>query len=254
MKKEGPKTKTFTFKDKLCARAKPGQFLMLWIPRVDEIPLSIMNSQNGKVSVTVKAIGTATNTLNRMKKGQIIGVRGPFGNWFTKNFTKILLIGGGTGIAPLYFLLKKIAKNKKKITFIVGAKTKNELLFMSSIKDLCKKQTVLSTTEDGSYGLKCVITEPLENILHRERFDMIYACGPERMIRNVFDIAELYRTPIEASLERLIRCGIGLCGSCLIGKYRVCTDGPIFNSKQLREIQEEFGFSKLDFYGKKIPI
>jgi len=254
IKTENQTTKTITFNDKLCSRAKPGQFIMLWIPRVDEIPLSIMNSQKGEVSVTVKAVGSATNSLNSMKKGQNIGVRGPFGNWFSTRSNKCLLIGGGVGIVPLYFLLKKIVGDDKQITFINGAKTENELLFMSSIKILCKNQTILSTTEDGSYGYKGIITESLTKILRQEEFDIIYACGPESMMRNVFDIAELYKIPLEASLERLMRCGIGLCGSCVIGQYRVCRDGPIFNSKQLRKIQDEFGFSRLDFNGKKIPI
>ena len=254
VKSESPTTKTFTFRDKLCAKAKPGQFLMLWIPRVDEIPLSIMNSENGKVSITVKAVGTATIALNKLKKGEFIGVRGPFGNNFTENFGKVLLIGGGTGIAPLFFLVRKLVGKAKQVTFITGAKTKNELLFLSSLKDLFNKQTLLSTTEDGSYGLTGIATRPLGDLLRKEKFDIIYACGPELMISNVFGITEKYGVPIEASLERLMRCGIGLCGSCVIGKYRVCRDGPVFNSVRLREIQDEFGCSKLDYDGKTIPI
>jgi dihydroorotate dehydrogenase electron transfer subunit len=254
VKNESQTIKTFTFRDKLCASAQPGQFLMLWIPQIDEIPLSIMNSQNGIVSVTVKALGTATKALHRMKKGEIIGVRGPFGNFFTKNFDKVLMIGGGTGIAPLFFLVRRLMEKRKKITFIIGAKTKDELLFLSSLKKLCKNHTILSTTEDGSYGLKCISTDPLNELLNREKYDIIYTCGPEPMIRKVFDIAKIYNTTIEASLERFMRCGIGLCGSCVIGKYRVCRDGPIFSSTRLGEIQDEFGFSKLDRYGKAIPI
>jgi dihydroorotate dehydrogenase electron transfer subunit len=227
---------------------------MFWIPQIDEIPLSIMNSQNGKVSVTVKAIGTATNALHRMIEGDIIGVRGPFGNFFTKNIGNVLLVGGGTGIAPLFFLARSLIEKSKKITFIIGAKIKSELLFLSSLKELCKKHTVLLTTEDGSCGMKCIVTEPLNKLLEQENYDIIYACGPELMIRKVFDIAKVHNTPLEASLERFMRCGIGLCGSCVIGEYRVCRDGPIFNSIRLREIQDEFGFSKLDRFGKAIPI
>jgi dihydroorotate dehydrogenase electron transfer subunit len=254
VRNESRAIKTFTFKDKLCANAQPGQFLMLWIPQIDEIPLSIMNSQNGNVSVTVKAIGTATRTLHGMKEGDIIGVRGPFGNFFTKNIDNVLMIGGGTGIAPLFFLVKNLIKKSKRITFVIGAKTKSELLFLYSLKQLCKKQTILSTTEDGSYGLNCIVTKPLKKLIDQEKYNMIYTCGPEPMIRKVFDVSETFNTPMEASLERFMRCGIGLCGSCVIGKYRVCRDGPIFNSIQLREIQDEFGFSKLDRYGKTIPI
>lgn len=251
---ENTTTKTFTFQDKLCAEAKPGQFLMLWIPRVDEIPLSIMNVENGKISVTVKAVGVATIALHKLKKGDLVGIRGPFGNNFTENFNNILMVGGGTGVAPLFFLARKLIGKTKKITFITGAKTKNELLFLSSLEELCKNQNFLSTTEDGSYGLKCIVTNPLLKLLNREKIDIIYTCGPELMLQNVFNIAEQYKIHIEASLERLMRCGIGLCGSCVIGKYRVCRDGPIFSSVQLREIQEEFGISKLDFDGKTINI
>jgi len=249
---ENKTTKTFSFRDKLCAEAKPGQFLMLWIPSVDEIPLSIMNSENGIVSVTVKAVGDATKALHKLEKGDFIGIRGPFGNNFSENFNKVLMIGGGTGIAPLYFLARKLIGNAKEVIFITGAKTKNDLLFLSSLEELLRKPTILSTTEDGSYGLKCIVTDPLIKLLNREKIDVIYTCGPELMLQNVFKIAEQYKIPIEASLERLMRCGIGLCGSCVIGKYRVCRDGPIFNSKQLREIQDEFGHSKLDFDGKTI--
>jgi dihydroorotate dehydrogenase electron transfer subunit len=227
---------------------------MLWIPTIDEIPLSITNSEKDKVAVVVKAVGKATKTLHRFKKGRVIGIRGPFGNNFTENPNKILLIGGGTGIVPLYFLAKKMIKKIKKLTFIIGAKTKDDLLFLNELIFLCKKQNIISTTEDGSFGLKCIATKPLNKLLSTEDYDMIYACGPELMIRNVFDIAEKNNLPMEASLERLMRCGIGLCGSCSVGKYRVCKDGPVFDSKKLREIKHEFGRLKLDNYGKLISI
>jgi dihydroorotate dehydrogenase electron transfer subunit len=90
--------------------------------------------------------------------------------------------------------------------------------------------------------------------LAKEKFDMIYACGPEKMIRKVFELAQQHSLSLEASLERLMRCAIGLCGSCVIGKYRVCRDGPIFASKQLNEVKDEFGVSKLDFDGRKMPL
>ena len=118
VKTESPTTKTFTLSDNLCAKAKPGQFLMLWIPRVDEIPLSIMNSENDKISITVKAVGNATMALNNLKVDELVGVRGPFGNSFTESLGKVLLIGGGTGIAPLFFLLRKLLDKTKEITFI----------------------------------------------------------------------------------------------------------------------------------------
>jgi dihydroorotate dehydrogenase electron transfer subunit len=228
---------------------------MLWIPSVDEIPLSILDANaDGTVSVAVKKVGEATDALHSRRVGEIVGVRGPFGNSFNVKNGGILMVGGGTGIAPLLFLTKKIASKKTKLTFVIGAKTKEELLFIDKLEKLCRKENVIATTEDGSYGLKCLATMPLETLLAKEKFDMIYTCGPEKMIRKVFDQAQKHKIPLEASLERLMRCAIGLCGSCIIGKYRVCRDGPVFNAEQLIEVENEFGISKRDFNGKRIPL
>lgn len=255
VKTESPTVKTFTFKDKQCAKAKPGQFLMLWIPRVDEIPLSISDAhKDDTVSVAVKKVGEATKALHGMKNGEIVGVRGPFGNSFTKSEGKILMVGGGTGIAPLLFLAKRLTSKASKLSFVMGAKTREELLFKNELDALCNEQSTIATTEDGSYGLKCLATEPLETLLNKEKFDMIYTCGPEQMVRKVFDLAEKHGIALEASLERIMRCGIGLCGSCVIGRFRVCRDGPVFASHQLREVKGELGISKRDFNGKRIPL
>jgi dihydroorotate dehydrogenase electron transfer subunit len=254
VKIESPTVKTFTLKDKLCAKANPGQFLMLWIPQVDEIPLSIMNTQGNSVSITVKAVGDATSHLHQMKKGETLGVRGPFGNSFTETAGKVLLVGGGTGIAPLLFLAKRLQAKSKRLTFVIGAKTKTELLFLSDLSHICPEKSLLITTEDGTYGVQCLVTEPLTKLLTEQKFNMIYTCGPELMVSKIFNLAEQHGIPFEASLERLMRCGIGLCGSCVISKYRVCKDGPVFNSAQLREVKDELGISKLGFDGNRIPV
>jgi len=256
VKKENPTTKTYTFIDKQCAKAKPGQFLMLWIPTIDEIPLSIMNTEGKSVSVTVKNVGDATRHLHGMKRGDTIGVRGPFGNHFTQHSGNVLLIAGGTGAAPLLFLAKQLAVNARRLSFIVGAKTRNELLFVNQLEPLCTGPPT-ATTEDGTYGLKCLATQPLETLIAekgKQKLDMVYVCGPERMTRQVFNLTEKHNVPMEASLERLMRCGIGICGSCMIGKYRVCKDGPVFNSTWLRQVKDELGISKLGFDGNRIPV
>jgi len=255
VKTESPTVKTFTFKDKVCTRAKPGQFLMFWIPGVDEIPLSILDANgDGAVSVAVKKVGEATQALYNKKVGEIVGLRGPFGNSFTLKRGRILMVGGGTGIAPLLFLTKKLASKATKLVSVVGAKTKKELLFIDKLEEICSEGNLVATTEDGSYGIKCLATALLESLLAKERFDAIYTCGPEQMMLKAFVLAEKHGITLEASLERLMRCAIGLCGSCVVGKYRVCRDGPVFTASQLREVRSEFGISKRDFYGKKIPL
>jgi dihydroorotate dehydrogenase electron transfer subunit len=164
------------------------------------------------------------------------------------------LVGGGTGVAPLLFLAKRLAAKTEQLSFVIGAKTRNELLFLKELDTVCAEESIIGTTEDGSFGIQCLATEPLDDLLDKKSFNIIYTCGPEQMMRKVFDLAEKRRIPMEASLERLMRCGIGLCGSCLIGKYRVCRDGPVFNLAQLSEIRDEFGISKLGFDGSTIPI
>lgn len=254
---ESPTVKTFTFKDKQCGKAKPGQFLMLWIPRIDEIPLSILNAkENGLVSVTVRNVGEATNALQNKNIGEVIGIRGPFGNSFTEKEGSILMVSGGTGTAPILFLARKIASRATKLVFVIGAKTQDELLFIEESRKILSKERdrVIETTEDGSCGVKGLVTTPLKRLLAKEKFDMLYTCGPEQMMRKVFDLAEKFDIALEASLERLMRCSIGLCGSCVIGKYRVCRDGAVFTREQLREVKNEFGISKRGFDGRKVPL
>lgn len=254
---ESSLVKSFFFKDKLCAQGKPGQFVMIWIPRVDEIPMSI-SSQSHKVlvSVTVANVGEATRLLHKRHEGDIFGVRGPFGNGFKLAEGNTLLIGGGTGIAPLAFLAGKLAKLKSRMTFLLGARTKTELLFLSRIKKLLVRtdSEILASTEDGSYGYRGVVTSLAKKVISRESFDMVYTCGKETMVSRIFKLTEAYKAPLQASLERLMKCAIGLCGSCAVWKYRVCVDGPVFTSRQLREIGEHLGGFKRGYDGRKISI
>jgi dihydroorotate dehydrogenase electron transfer subunit len=255
VKDENPGVKVLTFRDRRCATAMPGQFLMLWIPDVDEIPLSVLDAdEHGTVAVAVKKVGDATRALHSMTVGELLGVRGPFGNWFRMRRGRSLMVGGGTGVAPLLFLTKKLVSKRQGVTFVIGAKTEKELILMPELEGLCSRRNLVATTEDGSRGLRCLATEPLEKMLAEEKPDVIYTCGPEQMMRKVFDLGEEKGVEVEASLERLMRCAVGLCGSCIIGKYRVCRDGPVFASERLREVKSELGFSKRGFDGSTVPL
>jgi len=253
---ESPTVKTFTFQDKICGKAEPGQFVMVWIPGVDEIPTSLSTTSNSLTSITVAEVGEATKALHQRKRGDVLGIRGPYGNGFTLNSGNIMIVGGGTGMVPLMPLTEKLVKLAKKLTFLLGAKTRNELLFLDRINQTLSKVNaeMIATTEDGSYGLKGVVTDQAEKRLAEEKFDIIYACGPEQMMHKMFLLTERYHTPFQASLERIMRCAMGLCGSCVIGKLRVCKDGPVLTSEQLRTVKEEFGKFKRDFQGRKIVV
>jgi dihydroorotate dehydrogenase electron transfer subunit len=255
--RESRLVKTFFFKDRLCAQGRPGQFVMVWLPGVDEIPMSLSSTQpRGIASVTVAMVGEATKLLHQKKKAASIGIRGPFGTHFQPVEGKALLVGGGTGIAPLALLAEELHELKTDMTFLLGAKSREELLFLTKMEKLLPEAEtkLIASTEDGSYGHKGIVTQLVEAALAKEQFDMIYACGKEPMLCKIFALAEQYRVPMQASLERLMRCAIGLCGSCTIGKYRVCIDGPVFTSEQLREVKGEFGRFKRDFDGRKIPL
>jgi len=247
--------KTFTFRDDRFSSAKPGQFLMLWIPGVDEIPLSILDCEHdGLVSVVVKKVGEATSALHSGKVGDVVGLRGPLGKGFTLTEGRILMVGGGTGNVPLIFLAKKLDPKRTRITFVTGARTEQELILINELERICRKGSVVTTTEDGSFGVKCLATEPVDSLLDQDAYDMVYACGPERMLQKVLDSAEAHDVSYEASLERLMRCAVGLCGSCMIGNFRVCRDGPVFSGEELRMVRKEFGISKLDFDGRRISV
>ncbi len=257
---ETPKIKSFKFHDKLCANAEPGQFVMIWIPGVDEVPMSLsaLYRDAGDATITVEKIGEATGTLHRMKAGDTIGVRGPFGNSYTTlKVDKVLIVGGGTGLASLAPLTEKLVRGGAKVTFMMGAKTRNDILFLDRMNQLLSKarSRVIATTEDASYGSEGLVTQPAEKMLSQgEKFDMIYACGPEPMMQKVFLLSEKFNVPFEASLERFMRCAIGLCGTCVIGRYRVCRDGPVFSGRQLREVKGEFGRFRRGLDGRRIAI
>jgi len=260
VKEETPTIKSFTFHDKLAAKASPGQFVMIWIPGVDEVPMSLstIKPKEATLTITVEKVGEATKKLHRMKVGDVIGVRGPFGRGYTlTKARKVMIVGGGTGMASLAPLMERITQTKgHEVTFLLGAKTSSDLLFLERMKTLLAstKQRMIVTTEDGSYGTKGLVTEPAERLLKEEKFDIVYACGPELMMYKMFLLTERFRVPFQASLERLMRCAIGLCGTCVIGKYRVCRDGPVFSGEELREVKEEFGHFRRNFDSRKISI
>lgn len=254
---ESPLVKTIFFQDKLCSKSKPGQFIMVWLPGFDEIPMSISSAgPNESTSITVANVGEATMLLHKKEKGSIMGVRGPFGRSFSPVKGNLLLVAGGTGIAPIAFLVEKLVRMKARITLLLGGRVKEELLFLPKIRRVLSKSEAFVgiSTDDGSFGHKGAVTELVEDELTAHKFDMIYACGNEAMLFKVFKLAEKHRTPLEASLERLMRCAIGLCGSCTVGKYRVCVDGPVFTDKQLQEVREEFGCFKRGFDGQLKPL
>ena len=247
--KEARDIKTLTFRYPLSM--KPGQFLMIWIPDVDEIPMSVsLIKKKDMKGITFKKIGDATATLYNLKPGDKIGVRGPYGNGFKLKGKRLLFIGGGTGVAILAPVVEYARSKKLKTTVIIGAKTKHELFFEQRLRDY--GATVLVATDDGSKGYKGFASSLAKDLLAKEKIDAVYTCGPELMMKSILTFCTTI--PFQASLERYMKCSIGICGQCCIGNgLRVCLDGPIFDGKTLKKV-EDFGVYKRDAAGRKIPF
>jgi dihydroorotate dehydrogenase electron transfer subunit len=240
---ESKDVKTFFFDKKI--KAEPGQFLMAWIPRLDEKPFAV--SFENPLGITVEKVGPFTKEMLTMKRGDKIGIRGPYGNGFKLKGKSVCLVSGGCGVIPLALLTEKF--KKVKITAIVGANTKNDLFFVKRLKKDCSKVIVM--TDDGSSGKKGLPTDVLKDLLKKEKFDSVYTCGPEIMMNKVFEICESHKIECQASLERYMKCGFGLCGQCCIDDIRICKDGPVLNSNQLRKLTE-FGVFERNKSGKKV--
>jgi dihydroorotate dehydrogenase electron transfer subunit len=231
--------------------AIPGQYIMVWIPGIDEVPMSL--SSISPVAITVRVVGEATKALSLVKPGDKVGIRGPFGNGYSIKPSKALLIGGGTGIASLLPLAEKIIERGLKPSFLMGARSEDQLIFLKNLQKIFVNNLFIAT-DDGSIGFKGYASNYFDLLLQDHKFDTLYMCGPELMMFKIFQTAELNNIPVQASMERYCKCAIGLCGSCAIGPYRVCVDGPVFNSEMLRNVQNEFAKVKMDPSGKLIPV
>jgi dihydroorotate dehydrogenase electron transfer subunit len=246
---ETPTIKTFFFKQNLVAI--PGQFIMVWVPGVDEIPMSVSYSGDTP-GITVANVGKTTKYLHGIPLGTNLGLRGPYGKGFDiSGSNNILAVAGGCGSAPIGPALDLAKDLDKKITFLIGARTKSELLFKDRALNLGIPVEV--TTDDGSEGFSGFVTQRLIQLLDVSKFDLIITCGPEVMLKSVVELAKKNRIPVQASLERYMKCGIGVCDACAINGYQVCRDGPVFTDNVLDKLTE-FGKIHRDVCGRSIKI
>lgn len=247
--RETPKAVTLILDGKI--NYKPGQFIMIWLPGIDEKPFAISYIEKDSFGITIEEKGIFTKKISKIKPKTKVGVRGPFGNGFAIKNNSIISVGG-LGMALALPLIKKI----KNSTIIQGAKSKEYLLYLKN-KDLLKiieknKNKIIYCTDDGSFGINGFVTDVLKEMINKN-IKTVYACGPEIMLKKVFEICEKNKIPCQASLERMMKCGIGICGSCCINDQLVCKDGPVFNSEQLRKLTELGKFARLKS-GKKVKI
>lgn len=249
MKRETEHVQTFTFDVSL--GAAPGQFVMVWLPGVDEVPMSVANDDGKKLQITFFAVGDMTTKLANLKKGDLVGLRGPFGTryeWEPKQH--LALVAGGYGAAPMYFAASEAAKDSCTLTAIVGARSKEHLLYLDAFSSL-PRTTLSIATDDGSQGHKGYNVELLAELLKaKKKPDQVFACGPERMLVAVSDLCAEHSVRCQLSLERYMKCGYGLCGNCVINGVRMCVDGPVMSNEVARTFTE-FGKVHRDHLGKK---
>lgn len=245
---ETPSIKTIRFKETLAAT--PAQFVMVWVPGVDEFPMSASFTGHG-FGITYQILGEGTKALSSKTVGDRIGIRGPYGNGFVFQGNRLLIVGGGAGMAALGPFVEEAVAKGAAVDVVIGARTAEEILFEK--RSMMAGGRIHVSTDDGTKGLKGLATELASALISRERYDGIYACGPERMIVGLLSMATEKGIPIQASLERLMKCGIGLCDSCALDGKHVCKDGPVFTEADLRTMQD-LGKTKLDHSGRKVPI
>jgi len=245
-------TKTFliSLTEKI-PKIKAGQFVMLWVPGVDEFPIGVAGYEDNILELCVAKVGEGTEALFNKKEGDLLGIRGFYGKGFTVHKdSHALIIGGGFGMTPLKLLITQMISKgfDKEIHVFEGARTKDRLLYYGWLRELHDKGKIIFhvCTDDGSAGYKGFPTIDLEKYLKEtQELCAIYSAGPEKMMKIIFQIGKQYShvKDIQMSLaDRHMRCGYGICGSCVLDPVglRVCVDGPVFNAQQLEKI-EDFG-------------
>lgn len=241
---ESPRVRTLVFD--LSMAADPGQFVMAWLPGVDEKPFSLMRAQ--PVTLTIARVGPFSSAVHRLGVGDRLWLRGPLGQPFIlppietsqtpavgARDEALLLVAGGYGAAPLHFLAERARAQGWEVWVVIGAQTAADVVLADRFAALGAQVRI--ATEDGSRGEQGLATDAVERLLDSTRFRMVYACGPEPMLEAVEGLAQRYRLPAQLSYERYMRCGFGVCGSCSRDGWLVCRDGPV---RQV-EIQREDG-------------
>lgn len=233
--------------------AKPGQFIMLWLPGVDEKPMSIACPT--PLTVTVARVGPFSTALYQRKVGDRIGWRGPYGRGFSLSSLnqdrQALLVSGGYGVGPVYFLAMQAIERGIPTTVALGARTSLDLPYVEQFRAL--EVDLILATDDGSLGYRGYVTDAISPLAIRHSPFTIYACGPEPMLVAIHRLCRERDIPGQLCLERYMKCGFGICGQCSLDGWLVCEDGPVFDVEQLNNLQD-FGRTHRSATGRQMPI
>lgn len=229
---------------RIAAEAAPGQFVHIRVPALEETalrrPFSIFDAKDGMLEILYKRVGRGTAALNLAKPGDTMSVLGPLGHGFPEKCAGVpLLVGGGFGVAPLWFLARRLKSVGLSPKLFVGGRTKDDLLALDRFESL--GVPVAKATNDGSAGVKGLVTDPLDDELAAcraagRRFEL-FACGPDPMLRAVAQRATGTGSKGWISMDRHMVCGVGACYACIQktvrGNSRCCIEGPVFDAADL---------------------
>lgn len=225
---ESPKVRTLVLD--LHLEADPGQFVMAWLPGVDEKPFSLVRAD--PATLTVARVGPFSAAVHALGVGDRLWLRGPLGRPFTLppagapgDGSRLLLVGGGYGVAPLHFLAQCARASGWSVSMVIGARTAADVIFVERFEALGARVAI--ATDDGSLGERGLATEVAERLLDEAGYGALYACGPEPMLEAVELLARRRALPAQLSYEGIMRCGFGVCGSCAREGWMVCRDGPV---------------------------
>lgn len=236
--------------DAAVPEAEPGQFIMLWLPGVDEKPMSIAHP--APLTVTVSRVGPFSTALHQRKVDDLVGWRGPYGRAFSlREEQPALLVGGGCGAGPLYFLATRAAQRGIPTTVALGARTERDLLYIEQFRALGVDLALAS--DDGSAGHHGYVTEIASRLATANSQFALYGCGPEAMLVTLHHLCRERDVPGQLSLERYMKCGFGICGQCALDGFLVCQDGPVFDVEQLDGLRD-FGHARRTATGRLLPI
>lgn len=230
-------TQIKTLSPYIAKKAKPGQFVVLMVSEQGErVPLTIVDADSDKGTVTLifQEVGLTTKLLGRLNVGDsLYALVGPLGHpAVIKNYGKVILIGGGVGIAEIFTVAKALKKAGNHVTTILGARTKNLLTLENELKN--ESDEFYVTTDDGSYGRKGFTTDLLKELLTKSKYDLVYSVGPIPMMRSTANVTKESGVKTRVSLNALMVDATGMCGVCRVtvgGEVKFsCVDGPEFDA------------------------
>lgn len=239
-RRESTRVTTLDFPAEGFPLVEPGQFFMVWYPGKEEIPIAISAQTDETISISIDAIGETSKALSDMNPGDKLGVRGPYGNWFDlEKGSHYLLVGSGCGSSPLNYAADRLHANGKRFDFVIDARGMGELCFVDGVADSTGVNPLIST-HDGSAGYKGYGSALAEKVMDEKPIDYVVTCGPEPMMKALHRICMERGVKFQASLERYMRCGFGICGSCVLDPtgLLVCKDGPIFDGETLAKVTD----------------